>query len=469
MRVTVPQLLLMVIGGPALGRTVAAQSPVKRVDSILSRWSHPSSPGAAVLVIEGTSVLLAKGYGASSLEAGTPITPDTRFLLGSVSKQFTAMAIMMLAERGKLSYDDKLTRFFPEFPQYAESISIRHLLHHVAGFPEYEQLFVDNGKVGKDWPRSMRTKPSSFEPTAKDVVTLLAQSATPHFRPGAQWEYSNSGYVLLGQIIEKASGRRYAQFLAEHIFRPLGMSQSAVYDETKPVIPNRASSYERGDSGFKEIDYTPFNAIYGEDNVVTTLRDMFKWDQALNSERLVQRRTLNEAFTPGRLNDGSATKYGFGWSLGSVLGLRVEQHGGSWVGFRNMIMRFPDQRFTVVVLSNLAEFDPGGIAIRVAAVYLGARMTHPQPRLIATAARDKLLGSYELRPGMVVQVFTRGDSTLFEAPYLGRAALAFDSDTSGFFSSNDAVRLFFRRNHDGTIRELQFDRVDFSAAFRKLP
>ena len=134
-----------------------------------------------------------------------------------------------------------------------------------------------------------------------------------------------------------------------------------------------------------------------------------------------------------------------------------------------MIMRFPDQRFTVVVLSNLAEFDPGGIATRVAAVYLGAQMTHPQPRLIATAARDKLLGSYELRPGVVVRVFTRGDSTVFEAPYLGRAVLAFDSDTSGFFSTNDAVRLCFRRNNDGTIRELQFDRVDFSAAFRKLP
>jgi CubicO group peptidase (beta-lactamase class C family) len=344
----------------------------QRVDSLMAKYVAPSTPGAGVLVVQDGRVALEKGYGLAVVEQRRPIGPDTRFLLASVSKQFTAMGIMILAERGKLSYDDPLRKFFPEFPPYADSISVRQLLHHVAGFPEYEELFMSSGKVGRDWPRSSSMPPSEYEPTAHDALELLADSARPRFRPGERYEYSNSGYVLLGQIIEKVSGQRYARFLNDNVFRPLGMSETIVYDETKPSIPDRASSY-RPKNGYEQIDYTPFNAIYGEDNVVTTLNDLCKWDVALYSERLVRDATMRLAFTPGTLNDGSATNYGFGWHIRQVLGIPAVLHTGGWMGFRTVILRFPGKRTTVVVLANRADLAVGSIAQDVAAIYLGGR------------------------------------------------------------------------------------------------
>jgi CubicO group peptidase (beta-lactamase class C family) len=294
-------------------------------------------------------------------------------LLASVSKQFTAMAIMILAERGKLSYDDPLSKFFPEFPKYADTITVRHLLNHVAGFPEYEELFMNLGKVDRKWPRSTTTPPSAYEPTARDALLLLATNASPRFPAGQRFEYSNSGYMVLGQIVEQASKQRYAQFLRENIFLPLGMTETAVYDETKPAIPNRASSYRSTNQTYQQIDYTPFNFIYGEDNVVTTLNDLYKWDQALYTEKLVRAATLQLAFTPGTLNDGSRTDYGFGWRIAPVLGLPALGHSGSWIGFRTIILRFPEKRTTVVVLANREDFPVGTVAQEIAAIYLAGR------------------------------------------------------------------------------------------------
>jgi CubicO group peptidase (beta-lactamase class C family) len=330
-------------------------------------------PGAGVLVVQDGRIALEKGYGLAVVEQGIPIRADTRFLLASVTKQFTAMAIMILAERGKLSYDDPLSKFFPEFPAYADSITVRHLLNHLGGLPEYEELFMQLGKVDRDWPRSSTTPPSAYEPTAADAVALLAQHATPRFRAGERFVYSNSGYVVLGQIIEKVSGQRYARFLRDNIFRPLGMKETAVYDETKPVIPDRASSYRATPAGFQQLDYTPFNSIYGEDNVVTTLGDLSRWDGALYTEKLVRQATLQLAFTPGTLNDGSRTTYGFGWGLQPILGLPAMAHSGGWMGFRTMILRFPAQRTTVVVLANREDFPVGTVAGAIAALYLVGR------------------------------------------------------------------------------------------------
>jgi CubicO group peptidase (beta-lactamase class C family) len=345
-----------------------------RVDSLMAKHTAPSTPGAAVLVVQDGQVLLKKGYGLAVIEQRTPIRADTRFLLASVSKQFTAMAIMILAERGKLSYDDRLSKFFPEFPPYADSITVRRLLNHVAGFPEYEELFMETGKVDRNWPRASSTPPSAYEPTAHDALEFLASKAKLRFRPGDRYEYSNSGYMILGQIIEKVSGQRYARFLGENIFAPLGMTETAVYDETKPAIPNRASSYRKSASGaYEQIDYTPFNAIYGEDNVVTTLGDLYRWDQALYTEQLVHESTLRMAFTPGRLNDGSRTEYGFGWQLRPVLGLPTTSHTGSWMGFRTVILRFPEKHTTVVVLANTNDLPVGAVVQEVAAIYLEGR------------------------------------------------------------------------------------------------
>lgn len=364
---------LLVLGAPATS-AMGQAGYEHRVDSLMTTVTSASTPGAGVLVVQDGHIALEKGYGLAVVATNMPIRSDTRFLLASVSKQFTAMAIMILAEHGKLSYDDRLSTFFPEFPRYADSITVRQLLNHVAGFPEYEGLFMDLGKVGRDWPRSATTPRAAYEPTAHDALELLAEHARPHFRAGDRFEYSNSGYMILAQIVEKVSGQRYARFLDETIFRPLGMNETAVYDETKPAIPNRASSYRPKSGGYEEIDYTPFNFIYGEDNVVTTLNDLYKWDQALYGETLVHRASLEQAFKPAKLSDGSESQYGFGWNLQPMFGVPVVGHTGSWMGFRTAILRIPDKRTTVVVLSNAADFRAPLVAQSIARIYLEGRV-----------------------------------------------------------------------------------------------
>jgi CubicO group peptidase (beta-lactamase class C family) len=184
--------------------------------------------------------------------------------------------------------------------------------------------------------------------------------------------------MILAQIVEKVSGKPFAQFLQQEIFQPLGMKRSLLYDETRPAIKNRATSYRLREGLYQEIDYAPQNAVYGEDNIYTTVEDMYYWDQALYSTKLVSAATLKEAFTPGRLNNGKATNYGFGWSVTERFDQQMLSHHGGWLGFRNTIFRFPDQRFTVVVLSNLAQFRPGVIAGEISKIYLGDKK-EPEP------------------------------------------------------------------------------------------
>jgi len=371
-------VLILVLAGLASSRAQAnpdappapAASLAEKVDRLMAPWSQGGTPGAALLVIREGQIVLKKGYGLANLESQKPITPDTAFLLGSVTKQFTAMAVMMLAERGKLKYDDPLSQFFPGFPPYARKITVRHLLHHTAGFPEYEDLFLEGGKLDKDYPRSAKTPRSKFEPTSKDALALLAQVKAPRFAPGEKHEYSNSGYVLLAQIIEKVSGQSFAQFLRQNIFQPLGMNRSLLYDETRPPVPNVATSYTLKDGVYRDIDYTPLNAIYGEDNIYSTLEDLYLWDQALYTEKLVKVATLQAAFTPGKLNDGQVIEYGFGWRVRKFLGIHAVGHGGSWVGFKTVILRFPEQHLTVVMLANVHLLDVGDLAFQISKLSL---------------------------------------------------------------------------------------------------
>jgi len=310
------------------------------------------------MVIRDGKVLHKKGYGLADVAAKTPIDEHTIFDLASVSKQFTAMAIMILAERGKLSYDDPLSKFFPELPPYAAKITVRHLLNHTSGLPDYMGEYQKLGKPG-------------FEPTAREVIGMLAGIREPLFAPGEKWQYSNSGYVVLAQVAEKASGVSFPAFVKTNIFVPLGMNSSVVADEARPTIAHRAISYRGEGSDAVNIDYTPLNRVYGDGNVNTSIEDMYKWDQALYTDKLVTQSTIEQAFTPGTLNDGSRTTYGFGWTIGAVNGRRMVLHGGAWVGFRTFIARIPSERFTVIVLSNRASFNPGVVGQQIAQVYLG--------------------------------------------------------------------------------------------------
>ena len=349
------RLLLTAVLAPTL---LAAQSPSARVDSLLKARFADTGPGAAVMVISNGKVVHQRGYGYADIERKTPITATTTFDLASVSKQFTAMAIMMLAERGKLSIDDTLSKFFPELPAYASRITVRHLLTHTSGMPDYMGVF--------------EKKPAGIgaEPSSQDVVVMLSQVPEPLFAPGQKYEYSNSGYTLLGQIVEKASGMSYPVYLRDSIFKPLGMTSTIVSDQIIAPSQNRAISYRLKDGRFTNADYSPLNRIYGDGNVNTSLVDMAKWDQGLYTEILVKQSTLAKAFEPSRLNDGSANMYGFGWGIGEMSGNTVHRHGGSWAGFRTHIVRIPSRKLTVVILANRTDAGTSDLASAITGFYL---------------------------------------------------------------------------------------------------
>jgi CubicO group peptidase (beta-lactamase class C family) len=355
--------------------SVHAQTLNARLGALLNDWKQKNAPGMAALLIRNGRIEYRKVFGFADLEARTPITPDTQFLLASVTKQFTAMAIMVLAERGKLQFDDTLAKFCPEFPGYARTITIRNLLNHTAGLTQYQELLV--GKVDENYFRSSKSPPAAHEFTAAEALQVLSRQERLRFTPGEKFEYSDSAYVVLAQIIERLTGERYAEFLKETIFDPLGMHDTLVVDERKQKVPRLALGYANRNDRWQDITYTPENSIYGEDGIYSTVNDLYKWDQALYSDRLVSRSTLEMAFTPGRANDGKEiltdvfthpSSYGFGWFISSLHGEKVVEHSGGWSGYATHILRVPGRRVTAIVLTNSSNDDVPDIAWEMAEI-----------------------------------------------------------------------------------------------------
>jgi CubicO group peptidase (beta-lactamase class C family) len=352
---------------------VHAQTLNARLDALLNDWREKNAPGMAALLVRNGRVEYRKVFGFANLEARTPITADTQFLLASLTKQFTAMAIMILAERHKLQFDDTLAKFCPEFPDYARTITIRQLLNHTAGLTQYQELLV--GKVDENYFRSSKSPPAAHEFTAAEALQVLSRLRNLRFTPGEKFEYSDSAYVVLAQIVERLTGRRYAEFLKETIFDPLGMNDTLVVDERKQKVPRLALAYAKRNGQWQDITYTPENSIYGEDGIYSTINDLYKWDQALYTERLVSRSTLEMAFAPGRTNDGKEivtdvfthrSSYGFGWFISSLHGEKVVEHSGGWSGYATHILRVPGRRVTAIVLTNSSNDDVPDIAWEMA-------------------------------------------------------------------------------------------------------
>jgi len=341
----------------AAGDDAAAEGrAAARVDALFEKYTRGGSPGAAVLVRRGDRVVHRKGYGLADLKSGEAIGPRTAFDLASVSKQFAAMAAMILHERGRLGYDDPVTRYLPELGRLGDGIAVRHLMTHTSGLPDYYdelEKVVGNGR-----------------PDTEDAMLFLAGWGKPQFAPGERYEYSNPGYEALALVVERASGQRFSSFLREAIFAPLGMNDTLVADRTAFPIALRARGYDRNGKGFTPDDDHPLNRIIGSGGIFSTLDDMLAWDRALESAPPVKAATLAEAFTPARLNDGGAIPYGFGWRLDPYKGHRRVMHGGSWVGFRTAIARYPDDRLSIIVLANLSDIEAPDLADAIAAIYL---------------------------------------------------------------------------------------------------
>lgn len=351
-----------------------AQDLTSRLDTLLAKYNDKNGPGMVAMLIRDGRVVYRKDFGYADLDAHTLIARDTQFLLGSMAKQFTAMAIMILKERGKLQFDDPLSKFCPEFPAYARTITIAHLLNHTSGLPDYEEILL-GGKVDYDKLfQSSKSPRTAHEFTSTEALSALSRQPKLRFVPGEKFEYSNSGYVVLGQIIERLSGMRYAEFLKQNIFDPLEMHDTLVVDERHQETPRLARGYGRRNGTWQDIGYTPEDYVYGEDGIHGTIDDLYKWDQALYTEKLVHRATLAMAFQPGHTNDGKntdtymtailkrPTSYGFGWFITPENGALEVEHGGFWSGYRSYIVRIPPHRLTAIVLMNSADDQVGLIA-----------------------------------------------------------------------------------------------------------
>jgi len=345
---------------------VAAEKPASSIDAIFSGLKSDKAPGAAVLVIKDGKTVFQHGYGVADLRTLKAIDEHTNFRLASCTKQFTAMAIMLLVHDGKLHYEDKLTDIFPDFPEYGKQISIRNLLNHTSGLRDYEDLMPKYEGVAED-----------KIPQIQDagVLELLKQQKTTKFVPGTKWEYSNSGYVLLGLVVEKKSGAPFAQFLHDRIFAPLHMDHTIAYQDGKNEVANRAFGNTREGNTWRKTDQSPTSATLGDGGVYSSLNDLAKWDQSLRQHTLLSAAEIETALTPVTVPgviepNGAPAAYGFGWFLNSYRGHKRMWHYGETMGFRTAIQRFVDDKLTIIVLCNRADLDPTKLALRIADLYL---------------------------------------------------------------------------------------------------
>jgi len=331
--------------------TLAAQEA--QVDRYInSEMSRQRIPGLSLAVIKDGKTILAKGYGLANVEHQVPVKPETIFQSGSVGKQFTATAVMLLAEDGKLALDDRIGKHFPDAPENWKNITVRHLLSHTAGTTDYPRDF------------DMRRDHTEDELLKRAALIPLA------FQPGERWSYSNLGFVTLGILVRKVSGKFYGDFLAERVFKPLEMTTARIISESD-IVPNRAAGYRLVNGALRNQNWvSPTMNTLADGSLYLTLLDMAKWDAALYTELLLKKSSLDAMWTLIKLNDGTTAKYGFGWRLDEVKGHRLIEHGGSWQGFKSHISRYVNDRLTVVVFANLAQADPGKIAHAIAEFYI---------------------------------------------------------------------------------------------------
>ena len=343
---------LAVVSARCLACAGMAGGLESQIDSLFAAYSGSNVPGAAVMVVRGGKVLCAKAYGMADTEAKIPCSTNTNFRLASVTKQFTAMSVMMLAERKKLSLDETLLDFFPEFPAYGSKITVRHLLTHTSGLIDYEDVIP----------------PGTTIPVLdRDVLRLLLKQDHTYFEPGTQFRYSNSGYSLLALIVEKRSGQTFAHFLQQNIFGPLKMSGSLAYEEGLSKVSSRAYGYSptASGSGFERTDQSLTSSVLGDGGIYSSVADLQKWDAALYTSKLAKKSTLNQIFTPGPQSENPGSRYGFGWYIGEYRGLKEIWHSGTTRGFSTRIVRYPEKQFTVIILANRNEAHLSEIPHRI--------------------------------------------------------------------------------------------------------
>ena len=327
----------------------------EHVDRLMSRYEG-HVPGASLLVIRDGKPLIRRSYGYANLEDRIAATPTTNYRLASVTKQFTAASILLLTQDGKLDLDDSLRKWFPTLPEVAEAMTIRHVLSHMSGLIDYEDVI----------PAAMTAQLHDA-----DVLKILETQNETYFSPGKGYRYSNSGYALLALIVGKASGKDFASFLKERIFTPLGMHDTIAYQQGLSTVNNRAYGYSEERGTWTRTDQSQTSAVLGDGGIYSSIDDLAKWDAALYDDRLLSAQSRDLAFTAATETDDPKVNYAMGWRVtDEKIGGRTLWHSGETIGFRNVIIRYPEQHFTVVLLTNRNDSEPYQTAREIAQLFL---------------------------------------------------------------------------------------------------
>lgn len=425
------KLLLLFVGATTLFLNVNAQiqeDSQSRIDSLFLQWDNDNSPGAAIGIVQGNKLIYTKGYGMANLDYKIPLSADSKFYVASITKQFTAACIALLSIEGKIGLDDNIKEYIPEIPDYGEEITIRNLIHHTSGLRDYLQLMYLSGKSFEDY----------F--TISDGIKFLTKQRSLNFSPGEEHLYSNSGYILMAEIVNRVSGMTIRKYADKNIFQPLGMTNTFFNDNHSQITQNRVISYRKqGEDTLKRFVQN-FDAL-GDGNLLTTVNDIFLWDQNFYRKKVGGKEFIDLMLTQGILNNGDTLQYAFGLEHGNYKGLKTIAHGGGFLGFRTQFMRFPEHNFSVIVFSNVADFNPLGQVYRIADILLDDIFIIDQT---VEVMKEQL-----------------PDAMILTAEQLDKYCSFYWNDTQGYsrkiYISNDTLRYYRNENSENSLLPIDND------------
>ena len=425
----------LVTAAAALASASFGQENAPRMEQIVQSFVANKTFMGSVLVVRDKTVLFEKGYGSADLEWDIPNSPATKFRLGSITKQFTAASIMLLEERGKLKIEDPVKKYMPDAPAAWDKVTIYNLLTHTSGIPSFTEL--------PDY--------DSLEPftTTSEKLVARFRDKPLEFEPGEKFKYDNSGYALLGYLIEKISGQTYAQFVQDNIFTPLEMKDSG-YDSNSAIIMRRASGYTNGKQGIENAGFINMTVPFAAGSLYSTVEDLARWEQGLFGGKVLSAASLQKMTTPFKSN------YAFGLAVSTANGHKVIEHGGGIEGFNTHLSYYPDDKLIVVVLANLNGDAPGNIAHKLASIAHGETVTLPSERrevAVAPAILSNYVGTYALSPDFSLVITLEGGQLMSQATGQGKFPLFAESDTKFFLKTIDA-QVEFVKNDTGEVTGL---------------
>ncbi|HSL20384.1 MAG TPA: serine hydrolase [Vicinamibacterales bacterium] len=449
-------LFWLALATPAFAQGAGASALSEAaIDALMSEAYPADGPGAAVIVARGGQPIYRKAIGMADLELGVKLEPDMVFEIGSVTKQFTAAAVLMLVEEGKLALSDDITRVLPDYPTHGKTITIEHLLTHTSGIKSYTGM--------ASWAANDRR-----DMTVSDMIDVFKNEPL-EFEPGSKWKYNNSGYFLLGAIIEKVSGLKYERFLATRIFEPLGLRRT-MYGHPDTIVPRRVRGYSLGPAGLANAKFISMTQPFSAGALLSNVDDLVRWSAALHGGKVVPPESLRRMRSAFALTNGRSSRYGYGLSVGEYEGHDVAEHGGGIPGFSCMLVHLPEDDLTVAVLSNLIAEPPRPplLARRIAALAIGKPVEQPARITVSPAALEPFVGTYENEQGER-RVITRERATLLLKFPEDLPREMHPSSQNAFFSPAGFGRLIFERAADGAVTTVTYSNWTQRETWRRVP